>query len=197
MRGLENISRGPRQDRATAGFTLVETIVAGVVAAILIAAVAGILAFTARSMGYQRAQDNAATVASTVRTALEGTLRTAEFSGSDVREGNAAGDASITFKTTQATQYLGNAGATYTLRVVDGRLCIAKGKASSADDDFKSLLPEKTYIDDTQIDWNLAKRGSGAVEIKIYAPASMAATAPDTPTAQTIIESVNGGASAS
>lgn len=166
------------------GFTLVETIVACVVAMILIGAVAGILAFSARSMSYQKAQGNAATIASTVKSSIEGTLRTAKIS--KVTAGNAESGASIEFATTKSTAYLGNTGDQYKLYIDRDKkqLYIANKSGSKSG----AVLPAETYIDGDTIDWTVE---GDPTNIRITVNVYSGQDASNLATASTTIESVN------
>lgn len=189
----------------SSGFTLVETIVACTVAMILIGAVVGILAFSARSMGYQRAQGNAATIASTVKETIEGTLRTSKEVKVE-EDSRADGGQVITFNTTQKTSYLGNKDVQYWLYIKDGQLCITNYKdgigtspepsdteAAADQDDNKNkaggMLPDKTYIDQDTIGWEITDTSnSPSIKINVYSGQDKTNAIA---TAQTDIESVN------
>lgn len=179
------------------GFTLVETVVASVVAMILIGLVVGILAFSARAMGYQRAQGNATTVASTVKSTIEGTLRTARGVRPDPDAAHAEGDV-ITFTTAQKTSYLGNKGNQYWLYIQNGQLCIANARnlvgtaPDSGNKNAGELLPAATYIDGDTISWEVSEdpQNQRILHIKINVYASQDRSNPIA-TATTDIESMN------
>lgn len=148
-----------------AGFTLVETIVASVVAMILIAAVVGIFAFSARSMAYQRSENDAATLASTVKTTLEGTLRTATGVGIDPDETGDDGSPAIEFTTSETSAYLGNKGSSYRLLVSGGKLCIENEAGTVSG----GILPDKTYVDGDAISWEAETTAQGLhIVVKVH-----------------------------
>lgn len=140
---------------AQGGFTLVENVVSLIVVGIVIVAIAAVLMFSSTMVAHQQAVSNAQTLASTVKTSVEGTLRSAENIEPNPQNGT------ITFKTKHATAYLGSKGKTFTLSIQDGHVHI-----ESASGDGGELLPADTYIDDETVEWSVA--GDGQISLTVY-----------------------------
>lgn len=136
------------------GFTLVENIVSLVIVGIVLAAIAAVLVFGNNMMAHQKAVTNAQTLASTIKTSVEGTLQNAK--GTPTFDPS---DSSITFTNDKKTNYL--AKGEYTLTIQDGYVKIAKasgtGSSASAAGD---LVPPSTYIDGDTVSWGPDDDGS-------------------------------------
>jgi prepilin-type N-terminal cleavage/methylation domain-containing protein len=150
--------RGTTESTLTAaagqgGFTLVENIVSLIIVGIVLAAIAAVLVFGNNMMAHQKAVTNAQTLASTIKTSVEGTLRNAkgmpDFS-----------DGAITFTNDKKTNYLAKGDYTLSIRKDDataqgGYVNIAKGSGANAADTAGDLVPKSTYIDGDTVKWEV------------------------------------------